>query len=1081
MALALTTEWHSGTGSQLRSQLQGCARGDRFYVAKQHRYKDRNNELKYCYKYASFVDYPQFAQSLLGSRSSRYYNEVLPLTDPVLPYAEFDDKGFELTGVLTEKRYIIQEVEQLLTRAFKSLYDVDLVSEDFHWCSSYYPQKLSLHMTIWHYDHRGLLAFRGTEEAIMTVKHLFKLDPRLEPYLDHSVYNKNSLMRMVGSCKQGKEDYPLRMVKGLEDRMVITKWANEPLLNILVVPSDAVLVRHYDSTVASRPKSGAEGGPTTSNTAVVMPVNQLEREYAYSVIAALQYSVHSSFKYQNYRQDARTKTHCLLYNHHQLGHCPVNTLQHHDNRNMMVKYSYTGQITMYCGGANCVGVGGKTLDGYLKEKMNDAALHVNARYITNARRDDPEFSSLVDEWSSRFDSPNQCLAIKSGLGTGKTELITQMVKPLRTVLVICCRTSLCENCLERFSDGFILYSQIDGSIADRQRYPKVIVCLDSIGRLCSEWSPAPTEFFNTVIIDEIRSVLLHLSASTLQYPMDVIRTLHSFLGGAQRILASDGMFDLDCYHFFESIGRPIKLVINDYMPVEHRRTFKFGMTIGEAFDEIVELLKEGKNVVAPSLSSKVCEKLIIYVKDAKIPGISENDLLMHIAEQADEVKRTLKNVNILWKTKRLVTFSPCVDTGVDFNLKHFHSVFSFINSGAAGANAVVQQNFRVRHLENPIVNVVYGNGVSTTGSPCTSQFFINMAFWVNSQNEGYYKELCERIKTAFPESTVSNLTPLERHKLIQQNMAVQIFARNAAVIRNSQTNLVGEIKRLLLDGGHQVEDYAPPEPKKKKPKRSQTEEEVIQIETQTDRSLRLVWDDEQYKALKHVIATQQASTNDKKLFADYKWLESHGLNRITEEFLDQTQHSGVSQQPGNPKRQAFMWLIMTDQMKLYLRNKAQREQEGLVDCRNAISRVDIVAETLRSLGLDDIYDSKDFTITAENRSMKLFEQHQRYHQLFSVSGNPPTAAALNIEKMAKLVRLMFGYFGITLDSKQKQIEGDRKRYFTINQNSVSLMTELLKAYVTHKAKKTKAVGVELEMSMQLDDKQYDVLEGLVEN
>jgi len=140
---------------------------------------------------------------------------------------------------------------------------------------------------------------------------------------------------------------------------------------------------------------------------------------------------------------------------------------------------------------------------------------------------------------------------------------------------------------------------------NRDKYPRVVLQIDSLDKLTSaKWS-APQ--FDYVVIDEIESLLLHLSAKTLKEPVRIITKLNLMLNGTPngnkpQLITMDALWSNNSYSYLKVYNISQKLIINEAPP---RRQKKFTFTNCEFQDWIEEInskLADGKNCILQTLS-----------------------------------------------------------------------------------------------------------------------------------------------------------------------------------------------------------------------------------------------------------------------------------------------------------------------------------------------------------------------------------------------------------------------------------------------------------------------------------------------
>lgn len=104
---------------------------------------------------------------------------------------------------------VSQRIQSLLVQIFEQDYKINLVDSDFIWTRSEDVTKLSLHLTIATHDPQYV--FEANDRchphgAYYMMLRLLQKDPELAQVIDATVYSRHRLMRIVGSCKFGKQN-----------------------------------------------------------------------------------------------------------------------------------------------------------------------------------------------------------------------------------------------------------------------------------------------------------------------------------------------------------------------------------------------------------------------------------------------------------------------------------------------------------------------------------------------------------------------------------------------------------------------------------------------------------------------------------------------------------------------------------------------------------------------------------------------------------------------------------------------------------------------------------------------------------
>ena len=193
-------------------------------------------------------------------------------------------------------------------------------------------------------------------------------------------------------------------------------------------------------------------------------------------------------------------------------------------------------------------------------------------------------------------------------------------------------------------------------LESEEKYPKVIVQLDSLGRL----SPTTIRRFDIVVIDEMVSVLRHISAPTLKERcIPVLGLLMHHLQKAAKVITMDAFWNEDCYEFLKRLEVSQKLVINDFRPPP--RTYKWTKDEALLVQHIKEDLIAGKNVVVTSMATMFCNRLMRQLLDEGI--LTREEIIMHTAMTDDKLRAKLNDVDAFWVQCRILIYSPTIESG----------------------------------------------------------------------------------------------------------------------------------------------------------------------------------------------------------------------------------------------------------------------------------------------------------------------------------------------------------------------------------------------------------------------------------
>ncbi|GAQ93480.1 hypothetical protein KFL_015670010, partial [Klebsormidium nitens] len=247
------------------------------------------------------------------------------------------------------------------------------------------------------------------------------------------------------------------------------------------------------------------------------------------------------------------------------------------------------------------------------------------------------------------------------------------------------------------------------ALRSRKDFPEIVVQVDSLLNLrpggIGEVAP-----FDLVILDEVASILAHLSAATLRNGMETSELFLEIVQRAKRVLAMDDGYGQREHDFFRLANVPGKLVVNTRRAAVPL-TFRIGPDEKTWLDRIVADLAAGKNVVVVSMSAKVLDRIRDQVMSRHSLVLADTEILIHKALSGGETTALLKNVAENWKV-RLLMYSPTVEAGVNFDVPWFHTKFLYMCKKSTTARAAWQATLRVRKTESALVHCFVQSSIS---------------------------------------------------------------------------------------------------------------------------------------------------------------------------------------------------------------------------------------------------------------------------------------------------------------------------------------------------------------------------------
>lgn len=295
-------------------------------------------------------------------------------------------------------------------------------------------------------------------------------------------------------------------------------------------------------------------------------------------------------------------------------------------------------------------------------------------------------------FDSRFvtaDSPNpgECVAIKAGLGSGKTHWANEQLEGKKW-FALCHRKSIRDTLAERF-DG-VAWNKSDKSVKlnDPETYPGLTMCFESLHHL-----KHPESFIKDriLILDEYMSAIDHVLHSKTMSPLErgsVLKSFEALLEHAESVIVLDG--NLQDYAL-KPISRAGKKII------KHAGTYQSEQSPLYLYDsQNLKLMFEytkGNSIVA-SDSRSLLEKMAYVLKKQ---GIKHLLLTSRTREQKESVE-FIKNPNKYLEENpgTRILFSPSVDSALDISIKGYFKTFFGFFYGVVPPMSINQMMGRVR-------------------------------------------------------------------------------------------------------------------------------------------------------------------------------------------------------------------------------------------------------------------------------------------------------------------------------------------------------------------------------------------------
>jgi hypothetical protein len=308
---------------------------------------------------------------------------------------------------------------------------------------------------------------------------------------------------------------------------------------------------------------------------------------------------------------------------------------------------------------------------------------------------------------------NAIIAVKSGLGTGKTEAMLKIIaETLLGSFIVGYRNNLLFQTISRGNEKLITISHInqDGVVVDKEEI-SMSCCINSLYKLDGMFKN------RTIFLDESISVLLHtLEGGTFRSGEQkrAMNLIESAVKEADRVFLLDGNLNSNAANFIHSFApeKTLYTIENTQKIKPHDIIFVDG---GEKTEDGEFKLKPTKK---SHLVDHLCQKDVIpfIASDSKKFAHELQDYLIKagkcgIVISADTVQESYAreflddpNKYIQKHKPGFVIITPSCESGVSITEKYFTAKYSFF-CGVLGTSSQHQMMFRLR--DNTIPHFVY--------------------------------------------------------------------------------------------------------------------------------------------------------------------------------------------------------------------------------------------------------------------------------------------------------------------------------------------------------------------------------------
>ena len=733
------------------------------------------NHLK-THKFTYFTNHKKLFKKLnkLKIKKHYYINEIVINGIPRKPYLDLEKIYDTEQTYIDTKDELIEKLQNDIITVFKNQYNQIITKNDILLLESSGKVingfKISFHIII--EPSNKTFYYTNSKFTDSSAYHLYTslidLNPYYKDLIDGQVYNRDVNFRIVNSAKNFTDQRTLKPIDESIDELRYMLTYIDPKFEAIQLKTPII----EQSTKSERIMTNKQIPQTNIfNTLLKM----VQKYHPSAVYNGIYQNIYHNFNYTDRKEL-----------------CPIGCKTHTGSNGFFVFENDRGYYF------ECHSCTGHIHIGYIDESNDflDNAIQINQKYLIMDRAIDKnpkeEVKDIIKEWLDNKEI--KTLAIKSAMGTGKTSMIKKILEfkedSLKKILWITHRQTLTKQLYGSFKKlGFKSYMNGKGCLID---HDKIIVQIDSLMRI----SNLDDEFeqYDLVIIDEVEGCLNHFSSkhiegrsrSIFNFMLDVIK--HS-----NKLLVLDADIGVRTNLFINNFPKSI-IVNNNYSVIQ--KTFVI-MNSAENFDKkMFKDIDDGKNVCIVSMSANALEHITDKLIKKKIK------YMMHTSKTDDKLKNELEDVNSFWVKYQVVLYSPTIESGVDFSVKHFDKIYCILKSGqmTCSQRGFLQMVGRIRQFIDPSILCYYDGSVNVDSLVYTYDDVLSYCRYYEEING---KKMIEEVKY---ETIVKDDGRVKRTRtIVKISLYDYIIMYNETEILNKNPTIFMTILNSLIQrAGHKL-------------------------------------------------------------------------------------------------------------------------------------------------------------------------------------------------------------------------------------------------------------------------------------
>lgn len=562
--------------------------------------------------------------------------ELVPMNRPVIEYYDIDVEPFIIESADDAIGCIVQNVLTARNDVYKPSLQIDDCCVAYRITDKPMNRKLGIRI----YSKRTFFKNNAVQYAsCKAIRYEF----------DRSVYNKNSILNIFGSCKY-KYKVPLQAWSQSTFTFANTILTQQDFANYTLVECTEPV--HVKPSFQDIPKDIPE-----------LVIDFLKDHPEFSVDPA---------NHQRFVRNQPSK--CFL---------PKHADHVHDSDGAWWVESPDSDILVFCHRhEQSIKLINKMdlFDNNVPDKSIWRTLNIDTRYIGNLREkiaSSPECALAGYGVDDGFDcAPCDLMVLRCPLGAGKSRSTIEYATKHERVLFITHRISLIRNLIADYSGEYGFKSYED----KEWEAPRLICCINSLQSV-----KKPLQY-NVIIIDELSGVLRQFEQKS--FPRKSMEAFHSIITTHRQLCVMDGTLSESDLNFFVNVVQPkIPLVVKYTYETPICKSVVIHKKLQTLADMVTHQVASGEPFMV-CFSCSVC-KIRAFIETTGIDSLKY--LLIHKDNKSDDVLD-----HAFWEQHQVVLYSPCISEGVSWQGEKFKKLFGVFSKASSPPRTCVQQIGRPR-------------------------------------------------------------------------------------------------------------------------------------------------------------------------------------------------------------------------------------------------------------------------------------------------------------------------------------------------------------------------------------------------